>query len=262
MLTKDELETYKKFDNPYLIEKEYLQEIILHEIYSNRKSTRSFVFKGGTALSKFYNSDRFSEDLDFTLASTGETVGQVELILGEIAEHLFYDTKFIKKPSTNDFFTVSTVLGIKGPRYNTKQNSLQHIRLEINTSSKMFHEPLQLPRNPAYGDIDGYIGTVMDSREILSEKFRAIMSKGRYHRERDLYDINFLLAKGVAPNSAEIQKKLDDVGKQFSKEALLNAISTIKPSWKDLVPLVSHTLEAYEKVKDDTVTRLKAAGIL
>ncbi len=31
----------------------YLQEILSHDIYSNRRSTTSFVFKGSTALSKF-----------------------------------------------------------------------------------------------------------------------------------------------------------------------------------------------------------------
>lgn len=262
MLTKDEIESYKRFEDPYLTEKDYLQEIILHDIYSNRRSTRSFIFKGGTALSKFYSSDRFSEDLDFTFIGGDEPVNHIVSTLNEMAGRLFYHTEFIKKPSANEFLTVSAELGIKGPRYKNKPSSLQHIGLEINTASKMLREPLQLPRSPEYGDIDGYIGTVMDRNEILSEKFRAIMSKGRHHRERDLYDINFLLEKGVVPDRSEILKKFDEAGKRFSKEALLEAISTVEPSWKDLVPFVSHTLEGYGNVKSDVIARLKTMGML
>lgn len=262
MLTKDEIESYKRFEDPYLAEKDYLQEIILHEIYSNRRSTRSFVFKGGTALSKFYSSDRFSEDLDFMFIGGDEPVSLINDVLDDMVGRLFYPAEFIKKPSANEFLTMSAELGIKGPRYNRKPSSLQHIRLEINAASKLSREPLQLPRKPVYGDIDDYIGTVMDRSEILSEKFRAIMSKGRKHRERDLYDMNFLLGKGVVPDRSEALKKLDDARMQFSKEALLEAISTVEPDWKDLVPFVSHTLEGYESVKSNVISKLKTTGML
>jgi len=262
MLTKDEIEAYKKFEDPYFTEKDYLQEVVLHEIYSNRRSTRSFVFKGGTALSKFYASDRFSEDLDFTFIGADEPVGLINEVLDDMAGRLFYPAEFVKKPSANEFRTVSAELGIQGPRYNRKQSSLQHIRLEINTVSALAHDPVQLPRKPAYGDIDDYIGTVMDRKEILSEKFRAIMSRKRRHRELDLYDMNFLLSKGVVPDRSEVLKKLGDAGMRFSEEALLDAISSIETDWKDLVPFVSHTLEGYDSVKSDVVARLKATGML
>lgn len=261
MLTKDELESYGRFGDPYLTEKDYLQEIILHEIYSNRKSTRSFVFKGGTALSKFYSSDRFSEDLDFTFMGA-ESASPINDVLHDMADRLFYPAEFVKMPSSNKFRTVSAELGIRGPRYNKKQSSLQHIRLEINTVSEPFREPLQLPRNPVYGDIAEYIGTVMDRGEILSEKFRAIMSGKRKHRERDLYDINFLLGKGALPDRSEVLKKLDGAGMRFSPEALLGAIGAVEPSWRDLAPFVGHTLESYENVKGNVIAKLKATGML
>lgn len=44
-------------------EKDYFQEIILFILY--REFGRELVFKGGTALTKCYGFDRFSEDLDF-----------------------------------------------------------------------------------------------------------------------------------------------------------------------------------------------------
>ncbi len=262
MLTKDEIEEYKRFGNPDMTEKDYLQEIILHEIYSDRKSTRFFVFKGGTALSKFYSSDRFSEDLDFSFAGTEDPIDQIYGILDEIARRLFYDAEFLREPSTNRFSTVSAELGIKGPRYNGRQSSLQHIRLEISTVSKASREPVQLPRNPEYGDIGEYIGTVMDRGEILSEKLRAMTNRRRHHRERDLYDLGFLLGKGVLPDRREILRKFEEAGMQFSGKLLLEAIDSIKPNWSDLAPFVSHELRDYEKEREEVVSRLGTAGIL
>lgn len=262
MLTKDELETYKRFADPYFTEKDYLQELILHYIYSNRESTRSFVFKGGTALSKFYYSDRFSEDLDFTLLETDETGDKTISIVEQIAGNIFYSIEFIKKPSHNRFKTISAEFDIKGPRYNGKQSSLQHIRLEINTVSGMLHKPLQLPRRQTYGDIDEYIGTVMDKDEILSEKFRAIASAGRYHKERDLYDINFLLGKKTVPKRIEIVKKFEEAGKVFSKDELVAAIDAVGPSWKELEPFVSHRLDEYKNVRSNVIAGLEAAKVL
>ncbi len=45
-------------------EKDYLLELLLFALSDDR---RSLAFKGGTALYKFYNLNRFSEDLDFDL---------------------------------------------------------------------------------------------------------------------------------------------------------------------------------------------------
>ena len=126
----------------------------------------------------------------------------------------------------------------------------------------MIHKPLQLPRHQIYGDVDEYIGTLMDKAEILSEKFRAIMSKGRRHKERDLYDINFLIQKGAVPNQPEILKKLEEASIPFSKAALNGAIDGIKPTWNDLAPFVSHSLEDYAHVKRNIMNVLEERGIL
>lgn len=66
MITKEELRDYAKIRNLNLgqAEKDYFQNIILFIIYL--EYSKSIIFKGGTAISKCYNSNRFSEDLDFT----------------------------------------------------------------------------------------------------------------------------------------------------------------------------------------------------
>ncbi|HHD16384.1 MAG TPA: hypothetical protein ENK47_06715 [Euryarchaeota archaeon] len=59
-------------------EKDYLLEVLLFILSAN---TRYLVFRGGTALYKYYNLNRFSEDLDFDIVGKGVKVDKlIELI--------------------------------------------------------------------------------------------------------------------------------------------------------------------------------------
>jgi predicted nucleotidyltransferase component of viral defense system len=54
--------------NPHMVEKDYALGWLLAGIFANDKIVDSWVFKGGTSLKKcFFETYRFSEDLDFTL---------------------------------------------------------------------------------------------------------------------------------------------------------------------------------------------------
>ena len=54
--------------NPHVVEKDYVLGWILAGIYQHEALRESWVFKGGTCLKKcFFETYRFSEDLDFTL---------------------------------------------------------------------------------------------------------------------------------------------------------------------------------------------------
>jgi len=70
MIDKETLIRVSKFTGmkPFQQEKNYIQLLILKSVYSI--CSRELVFKGGTALTFFYNLNRFSEDLDFTLTKS------------------------------------------------------------------------------------------------------------------------------------------------------------------------------------------------
>ena len=51
MITKDALAEYKTYNDPYQVEKDYLQDMLLYNIYAN--SSNEMVLKGGTAFAKF-----------------------------------------------------------------------------------------------------------------------------------------------------------------------------------------------------------------
>jgi hypothetical protein len=58
--------------NPHVVEKDYVLGWLLWGIHNHDALRESWVFKGGTCLKKcFFETYRFSEDLDFTLTDPG-----------------------------------------------------------------------------------------------------------------------------------------------------------------------------------------------
>ena len=56
-----------------------------------------------------------------------------------------------------------------------------------------------------YEDLRPYTVLVMDAREILAEKMRAVMTRTK---ARDVYDLWFLLQKGVGCDTGLVSQKL------------------------------------------------------
>jgi len=255
MIDKEILEGYRTFKDPYQIEKDYLQDLILYSVY--RESTQEFVLKGGTAFSKFYFSDRFSEDLDFTLQKNGGELAYVSEAIDKALGELEYEHEFKEKPNENEYHTISAVVLIKGPRYNGKASSVQQLRFEISTGHSLLLKPQAMARNPIYADARSYVALVMQQDEIIAEKIRALVSEGRRHKERDLYDIYYFLGKGAKVRKDILETKFAEVGKKLDVNAIVLAIHDIKQTWNSLAPFVQHTLQDYNEVSEHVISALK-----
>lgn len=219
MLTKNELLEYRIWPNRYQLEKDYLQYIVLAEIF--KRSKGKLVFKGGTALQKCYGLDRFSEDLDFTADSMDEIKG-VEEALQAITR--LYGASF--KKSENEV-SVSFNLKIEGPLFE-KPQSMQTIIIEISKREKVLRKPLLIRLIPKYRDLEAQLVVVMDKDEILAEKARALLTR---RRARDLYDTYFLLNKGAKIDFELINKKLEYYSKKFDLSVLISRINDLKSEW-------------------------------
>jgi predicted nucleotidyltransferase component of viral defense system len=262
MLNKKDLELYTNFPDPYQVEKDYLQDMLLGEIYSKKFTSNSLVFKGGTALSKFYNSGRFSEDLDFNILANGSSTSELATKIEHVLLSAPYKPINLQRPSINKFETLTLEISFQGPRYNGKLSTLQHISLEINTKSNLKYKPIPMVKRPIYKDMPDYTVLVMDSREILTEKVRAIMSKTRKHKERDLYDIYFLLGKKTKLDKNIVLEKLKESEMKFTKGDLLSNINGIADKWVQLEPFLSQKLLSYKETKISVIEGLKNADLL
>ena len=212
MLRKDELAKAAEAKHLSLFnaERDYLLEALLYALYAKIKN--ELVFKGGTALYKMYRLNRFSEDLDFTfmkhhkaiLKAIQEAVGQLALlgISGKIKEIQEYPRQ------------INAHLEFKGPLYNGSRESLVFIPLNISLREKVQHAAFEMLFS-SYREIPSFEAYVMEEQEIAAEKVRAILSRDK---ARDVYDLWFLLKKGIMLDEALIEKKLKIAEMHFSKK--------------------------------------------
>ena len=69
---------------------------------------------------------------------------------------------------------------------------------------------------------------IMDEIEIISEKVRAIMTR---NKARDVYDLWFLLKKGIKPDMGLINQKLKIYRMKFEFDNFVRLIDEKKATW-------------------------------
>src|SRR3989338_150593 len=133
MLDKNELNQFRQLKNLDLIqlEKDYLQNLLLHNIYS--VIGRTLVFKGGTCLYKLHNLDRFSEDLDFSADKAINFEKQLKKTLYLTEQFNVHGRVKLMKKFHNQF---NVDLEFKGPLYNGKPESLCFVGLDISLRAR------------------------------------------------------------------------------------------------------------------------------
>src|SRR5205807_9780083 len=79
---------------PHVVEKDYVLGWMLAGIYAHEELADSWVFKGGTCLKKcFFETYRFSEDLDFTLRDEAHLdEGFLKRVFAEVGAWIYEET--------------------------------------------------------------------------------------------------------------------------------------------------------------------------
>ncbi|MCW6159747.1 MAG: nucleotidyl transferase AbiEii/AbiGii toxin family protein [Candidatus Micrarchaeales archaeon] len=258
MIEKDELLKIGIYEQPYQKEKDYVEELFLDEIYT---ITGELVFKGGTALSKFYNSIRFSDDLDFSLAH-GDGGNKLPVLLDDVIDKISkeYPLKIMRKKNNADMLVYE--LSVRGPLFEML-NKYQHLKIEVDKKASVIEKTEVFRRNPIYPDLKPYVAVVMSRKEILSEKIVALLFRHNA-KARDLYDIYFLVKGGVDFEVSMIDKKMKEYGHTFAKDRLLARMKQLGLIWnKELERLLSESeFVKYKDVKEYLMTRFGAAGLI
>lgn len=190
-------------------EKDYLLELLLFAIFS--ETGDSFVFKGGTALYKFYNLNRFSEDLDFTINARRIDIHKITDMALRRLSALGLEGKSQIEAYGNE---VNARLLFRGPLYDGSKESMAFVAINCSLREK----PLIVKKElfvPSYKEIPSFDAYVMGAEEILAEKVRAIFTR---NKARDVYDLWFLLKRGVVPDIKMIYRKLKVCKLSFSRK--------------------------------------------
>lgn len=221
------------------MERLYLQDIVLHSIY--HETVDELVLKGGTALFKLYNLDRFSEDLDFTAIDRIEYDSLMKSVERDF-ENFGMDVDDIEK--NEDGISFSARISVKGPLYSGTRISMSYIRIEVNKRASVSESAVRR-YTPNFPDIPSFDLVVLSEREIVAEKIRAICTR---NRPRDVYDLYHLLKKGVEIDRGLVEKKLAYYGRAYDPPKILNKAKEKKRSWQDLDNLTYSTLPEFDQV--------------
>ena len=184
--------------NPHIVEKDLVLGWVLAGIYQHEALAPHWIFKGGTCLKKcFFETYRFSEDLDFTL--TEESHIDEELlsrIFREIAEWIYEETGY-ELPADQQTFDIynnprgfpscQAKLSYHGP-ISPSSGGLPRIKLDLTADERIVLPPVKVPIFHPYSVApEGGIHVMSYAyEEAFAEKVRALAERTR---PRDLYDV-------------------------------------------------------------------------
>lgn len=182
--------------NPHIIEKDYALGWALAGIFAHDELASAWVFKGGTCLKKcYFETYRFSEDLDFTLLDPGHLDGGfLKRCFAEVAEWIYEQSGLEFPAGSQDFdlyenprgkVSCQGKLSYRGP---VSSRDLPRIKLDLTADERVVLAPVQAKIFHPYSDApaDGIAVLAYSYEEAFAEKVRALAERTR---PRDLYDV-------------------------------------------------------------------------
>jgi len=220
-------------------ERDYLQHLLLSLLYAR---SQVLIFKGGTALRLVFRGPRYSEDLDFNGADDVPVLHQLwENVVAGLGDYgIVAEMRNAWTSDVGYSFDVS----YQGPLYDGRERSKSKVRVDINRRPEKVETRRELVASE-YDDVRPFVVTVLAPEQLLAEKIRALLVRGK---PRDLYDIWLLLGQGVRADRELIERKLASYAITFNAEALDAALARVRAGWeRDLRPLLSQFV-VYEDV--------------
>jgi len=225
MITKAELQGIASFKRLTLVnaELDYFLDICLNTI---SRVGHGLVFKGGTALYKFHNLNRFSEDLDFVAEKRKV---KLQSLLEEIVRscHLLGIASRFSEAEQHQR-SVSLQMFFNGPLYDGSKGSSARVTIDISLRERPFFIE-RLRYTPLFKDLGSFELKLLRIDELLAEKVRAVMTR---EKPRDVYDVWFLLKKGIKIDPNLVDKKLRLNGLKFSKGSFIDAALRKEGLWE------------------------------
>lgn len=183
---------------PQVVEKDYVLGWVLAGINHHPELAESWIFKGGTCLKKcFFETYRFSEDLDFTLRDAAHIDPTfLTATFAEVAGWV-YDRTGIELPPDLQTFEVypnprgnpscQGKLSYRGP-ISPRSGGLPRIKLDLTADEHVALAPLPVSIFHPYSDApdNGIHILAYTYEEAFAEKVRALAERTR---PRDLYDV-------------------------------------------------------------------------
>jgi hypothetical protein len=214
--------------------REVLQEIILFGLHEGG-FFESVAFYGGTALRVLHGLNRFSEDLDFSLRPSVESIeldafgDAVENCLRRFEVEATFRRSSTQSPGgiaaaqirtepLRGILSLSPQSGLEDLAKGFPQNQTLRIKLEVDTGgARNFHEEIAYPLFPIPFPL-----RTMTLPCLFAGKMHALLCRqwGKRIKGRDWYDCLWFLRKKIAVNLSYLEAKLRQSGHWTSSHAL------------------------------------------
>lgn len=199
MITRQEIvDLAREFGlNPNVVEKDYVLGWLLAGISNHATLQTDWVFKGGTCLKKcYFETYRFSEDLDFTLTDAAHIDQPFLTATFTQVVQWIYDHSGIEFPMNAMRFeiyenprgrhAVEGRIGYRGPM--GRGGDPARVKLDLTDDEVLVLEPVMREVHHPYSDKppEGIHAQCYSYDEVFAEKIRALAER---ERPRDLYDV-------------------------------------------------------------------------
>ena len=180
----------------HVVEKDYVLGWLLAGISAHAALSGNWVFKGGTCLKKcYFETYRFSEDLDFTVTEEAQLSEDFLLNTFRAISEWIYEASGIEIPVDQIRFNVIDIPGGKyaegrvyyvGPIQ--QRSSLARIKFDLTSKEKLVLAPVEREVHHPYSDRPEAGIHILSYcfEEVFAEKVRALAER---ERPRDLYDV-------------------------------------------------------------------------
>jgi predicted nucleotidyltransferase component of viral defense system len=180
----------------HVVEKDYVLGWLLAGISANETLAKHWVFKGGTCLKKcYFETYRFSEDLDFTITEEGQIDETFLLAAFREISAWIYEESGIEIPADQIRFKIVDIPGgkyVEGRVYYVgplqQRRNLARIKFDLTSKEKLVLAPVEREVHHPYSDRPETGIHILSYcfEEVFAEKFRALAER---ERPRDLYDV-------------------------------------------------------------------------
>jgi predicted nucleotidyltransferase component of viral defense system len=236
------------------IEKDYILSWVLHGLSQESFLKNNLVFKGGTALKKFYFQDyRFSEDLDFTLIDSSikpeEIISKCKQIFSYIKEKSNISLE-IKDDELSKHGDLRFFIDYIGPLRGGIGS--RDVKVDITYGEIIINETQSLLMFNEYEDLASLDTTlqVYSLKEVFIEKLCALIDRTQ---PRDLYDIWHLLENQNIVVEEEWTNFLQKAkSKNINEPNILNSIekkeATLEKMWDTYLAHQMNDLPYFKEV--------------
>jgi len=205
----------------------------VQHVFLRHAGGEPLAFKGGTCLRVAYGNPRHSEDLDFHAETDAERVlAHLDTATGRLADYGL-PAEVNRRPSRAG---LHAVLRYQGPLFDGSARSRGGVRIEVSLREEpVAVEEVFVPRTP-YADVPQLVLRALTREHLLAEKVRALLVRAK---ARDLFDVHFLVERGVRCPRSLLDAKMRVYRRRFSLAALDRGVRSAGLSWSDdLEPLL------------------------